>query len=427
MGRDGYVAWVRSRPFVAPFALVALAGLVAFAAEACGSSGDSGGAAPLDASVRGDTGEAPDAPAAFDASLDGGALDARDARDSAPPPRGPLALFASGNGADLATFQADPKSGALTLKGKLAAGDPSPSFLAIRPGGTHLYAVGESTAGRVGAYAIHPSTGALTYLGSVSSQGDGPAFVSVDATGKWVLVANYGDGTVAVFPIQADGKLGAPSDTRAVGANAHMIATDPSNAYVFVPCLGADYVAQFLFDDKTGKLTPNATPTVATASGAGPRHIAFHPDGAHAYVISELTSSLTTYGLNAATGTLTPLATVSTLPVGFSGSNTGAEVSVHPTGAFVYASNRGDDSIAVFAVDPAAGTLTLKGHTKTGGTTPRSFALDLAGTLLYAANQGSGTVTPFAVNPATGTLSPIGAAVTVPSATFVGLAWLPGP
>ncbi len=418
---------MRFRPFVVPFASVALAGFVAIVTEACGSSGDSGGATPLDASIANDTGDTPDGSVLDDAGLDSGKTDARAGRDSAPPPRGLLTLFASGYGADLSVFQADPTSGALTSKGKLAAGDPSPSFLAIRPGGTHLYAVGESTAGRVGAYAIDPGSGALTYLGGVSSQGNGPAFVSVDATGQWVMVANYGDGTVAVFPILADGKLGPPSDTRTVGANAHMIATDPSNAYVYVPCLGADYVAQFLFDDKTGKLTPNATPTIATAAGAGPRHIAFHPDGEHAYVINEKTSSLTAYGLNAATGTLKPLATVSTLPVGFSGSNTGAEVWVHPTGAFVYASNRGDDSIAVFAVDPAVGKLTLKGHTKTGGTTPRSFALDLAGSLLYAANQGSGTITTFAVDPTTGTLSRTGAAATVPSATFVGLVWLPGP
>lgn len=403
-------------------------GLISCAA-ACGGSDAPGGATPgVDASL-GDGRVASDgaSPGSDGAVGDAGPVDARSGLDAADASRGPLVAFASGYGANLHVLTVDPASGVLTPAGTSPAGDPSPSFLAVRPGATHLYAVGEATAGRVGAYAIDRTRGTLSYLGGVSSQGDGPAHVSVDATGKWVMVANYGDGSVAVLPIAADGKLGAPSDTRAVGANAHMIVADPSNKFVFVPCLGADYVAQFTFDATTGKLTPNTPANVATAAGAGPRHLAMHPDGAHAYLINEKASTVTSLALDTSTGRLSALDTVSTLPVGFSGSNTGAEVWVHPSGKFVYASNRGDDSIAVFTVDAATGKLTPKAHTKTAGTIPRSFTLDPAGAFLYAANQGSGTLTSFAIDPAQGTLTKAAGGAAVASVTFVGLVWLPGP
>jgi 6-phosphogluconolactonase len=411
---------------------ISIGGVVA---TACGGGDDGAGGTPSpghDASVSGDGALAADgAPLGGDGapSTDAGPRDAPAGGDAADAstPHGPAVVFASGYGADLNVFSVDPATGALAPTSSVAAGDPSPSFLAVRPGGAHLYAVGESAAGRVGAYAIDRKTGALSYLGGVSSQGNGPAFVSVDHTGAWAMVANYGDGTTAVFPIGADGKLGAPSDTRNVGANAHMIVTDPSNKFVFVPCLGADYVAQFTFDAATGKLTPNTPAHVATAAGAGPRHIAFHPGGAHAYLLNETASTITSFALDAATGKLSELDTTTTLPAGFTGTNTGAEVWVHPSGKFVYTSNRGDDSIAVFAVDPATFKLTATAHTKTGGTTPRSFGLDPTGAYLYAANQGSGTLTTFAVDPAQGTLTKGAGSAAVPSASFVGVVWLPGP
>jgi 6-phosphogluconolactonase len=339
--------------------------------------------------------------------------------------RGPFVAYASGYGPDLSVFAVDSTTGVLTPKSSVDAGDPSPSFLALRPGLKNLYAVGESTMGRVGAYAID-SQGALSYLGGVSSQGNGPAFVSVDPSGAWVLVANYGDGAIAVLPIQADGTLGAPTDTRVAGMNAHMMIADASDKFVFVPCLGSDYVAQFLFDAKTGKLSPNTPPVFNTAAGAGPRHLAFHPNGAYAYLLNETASTITSLSFSSSTGLLTEIETQSTLAADYAGpKNTGAEVAVHPSGKFVYASNRGDDSIAIFSVELTTGKLTPKAHPKTGGTTPRSFTLDPSGAHLYAANQGSNTITSFSISTADGSLTPVGSPISQTMASFIGVAQLP--
>ncbi len=332
--------------------------------------------------------------------------------------------YASGYGPDIQWLSVNASTGATAAVGSVASFGSAPSFRAVDAAAKHLYAVDENATGQVGAYAIDQTTGALTFQNAVSSGGNGPPFVTVDGSGKWVLVANYGDGTVSVLPVQGDGSLGAPVQTLTAGANAHMIAPDPSNRFVFVPCKGADYVAQYLFDATMGKLTPNATPTVATASGAGPRHIAFHPTLPVAYVIAENASTVTSYAFDTSAGTLSPTQTITTLPSGFSGTNTGAEVHVHPSGKWLFASNRGDDSIAVFALD-AAGAMTAHGFTKSGGTTPRDFSLDPSGSLLYAANQGTGNVVPFRFDASSGSLTSAGAAVTVPSASFVGFAALP--
>jgi 6-phosphogluconolactonase len=339
---------------------------------------------------------------------------------------GPLVAYVSGYAPKLSLYQVT-GAGTLGSASSFTSFGTSPSFLAVNPAVTNLYALDEATVGRVGAYAIDKVTGALAYLDDVSSGGNGPAHVSVDATGQWVFVANYGDGTTSVLPVQAGGSLGAATDTRSVGANAHMMLADPSNQYVFVPCLGADYVAQFRFDATTGKLTPNTPPHFATAAGAGPRHVAFHPNGKLAYLIAEKASTLSALSLDTATGLLTEIETLSTLPAGFSGSNTGAEVWVHPSGTLVFGSNRGDDSIVTFAIDASTGKMTLKGHTKTGGTTPRDFTIAPSGAYLYVANQGSGTVTAFAIDVGQGTLAPVGSPVTLTSPSFVGLVHLPAP
>ena len=382
------------------------------------SSPDAPGAdVSTDASTDATTDASTPADASSDARLDAGA-------EASPPAR--LVAYASGYAPALQWLSVDASTGALTPGGSLASFGNAPSFLAVDAAGKHLYAVDESTPGRVGAYAIDPSTGALTSQTAASSGGDGPPFVSVDPQGRWVLVANYGSGTVAVLPIQADGSLGAAVSTMTAGAEAHMIVADPSDRFVFVPCKGADYVAQYLFDAATGKLTPNAVPHLATAAGAGPRHLAFHPDGKTVYLIDETASSMTALALDASTGTLTASQTVSTLPAGFTGTNTGAEVHVHPSGKWLFGSNRGDDSVVVFALD-ATGGMTARGFTKTGGTTPRDFTLDPAGSHLYAANQGSGNVVAFTFDATAGTLTPLatGATVTVPAASFIGLAALP--
>jgi len=358
---------------------------------------------------------------------DAGALDANapppsdDAGDGKPPTRGPLVAYASGYEPNLAVLAVG-ANGALTPQSTTPAVS-SPSFLAIDRAATHLYAVSEETAGRVAAYSIDHATGALTYLNDVSSKGQGPAHLAVDATGQYVIVANYDDGAVAVLPVLAGGKLGDATDTQAAGTFAHMAAIDPTNQFVFVPCKGADYIAQYRFSG--GKLIANAVPRVKTKTGAGPRHLAFHPNGKLAYLINENDSTMTAFAFDGTAGQLTPIETKSTLPAGFTGSNTGAEVWVHPSGNWVFGSNRGDDSIVTFAIDPASGKMTLKGHTKTGGKTPRAFTLDPAGAFLYAANQDSNNVVPFRFDAAQGTLTSAGAPVTVQQASFVGIVRLP--
>jgi 6-phosphogluconolactonase len=343
---------------------------------------------------------------------------------------GRLVAYASGYAAPIDVFAVDETSGALTPEpdaGVTSFGTRMPSFLAVNPAATTLYAVDEDTTGEVGAYAIDPSSGALTFLDSVSSGGNGPPFVRVDATGKWVFVANYGDGTVSVLPVLTGGKLGGPLSTLTVGTNAHMMIPDPTNHFVFVPCLGKDYVAQFVFDDTTGALTPNAVPTLATASGAGPRHLAFHPNGKLAYLINETNSTMTALSFDATSGTLTPIQTLSTLPTTFTGTNTAAEVWVHPSGNWLFGSNRGNDSIVVFALDSTTGQMTFKGVTPSGGASPRDFTLSPTGEFLYAANETSNNVVPFKFDATQGTLTAVDAPLTVASASFIGLVRLPAP
>ena len=338
----------------------------------------------------------------------------------APPAR--LVAYVGGYSSDIVRF--DVASGALVSAQPMPSFAADPSFLAIDPAGAHLYAVSES-ASRVGAYAIDRATGALSAIDDVSSGGNGPAHLSVDRSGAWVLVADYGDGNVAVLAIQPGGGVAAAHQTLLAGANAHQILTDPSNRFAFVPCLGSDWVAQYLFDVQTGTLAPNAVPHLMTAGGAGPRHLAFSPDGKFAYLIAEKASTLSALALDRTTGQLAELQTVSTLPAGFSGTSTGAEVWVDPSGGFVLASNRGDDSIAVFSRDATTGHVTVVGHTKTGGQTPRDFTFSPDGRFLYAANQGSNNVVPFAFDPATGSLTPVAQPVTAQAPSFVGILALP--
>lgn len=415
-------------------------GLLALALVGCGSGAtsslvghpiDTADASASDASVvpvpeaGGDGTTAPDAtsPAPVDGGVESGPDSSPDT--DATPALGPLVAYASGYGPNIDVYAVDASTGALSPTSSVAAFGPSPSFLAVDRAAAHLYAVDESTAGRVGAYSIAPATGALTFLNAVSSGGDGPPFVTLDRSGAFALVANYGDGSVSVLPVQADGSLAAATTTLSVGTNAHMFVTDLSNRFAFVPCLGSDYVAQFLFDASTGALTPNAVPHVSTAAGAGPRHLAFHPDGKVAYLINETNSTLSTYALDPDAGTLSELQTISTILDGFTGTNTAAEVWVHPSGAWVLGSNRGDDSLVVFSVDASTGELTPVGSTKSGGTTPRDFTVDATGTLVYAANEGTGNVVPFRFDAATGALTATASAVDVTMASFVGVVRLP--
>jgi 6-phosphogluconolactonase len=342
------------------------------------------------------------------------------AADAAAPAH--LVAYVSGYGPNIAWFDLDQATGALAPVSTIAAFAASPSFLAVS--GLHLYAVSEATS-RVGAYAIDPTSGGLTFINDVAAGGSGPAHVSVDRTGTFVLVANYGDGTVSVLPVRTDGGLAAATQTIDLGTNAHQILTDPTNHFVLVPCKGSDYIAQLTFDPATGALAANGVPHLATAAGAGPRHLAFAPDGAHAYLINELDSTLVALTYDSGTGRLATVQTVSTRAAGAVGANTGAEVWVHPSGKWVYGSNRGDNNVATFAIEAGTGRLSLVGHTPSGGSTPRDFTLDPTGRWLHAANQGSSTVIAFAIDATTGLPAPTGAQLTAAMPSFVGFVALP--
>ena len=309
-----------------------------------------------------------------------------------------------------------------------------PGFLALAPNGERLYAVGRlggkaKPNGAVAAFSIDRGTGELTRLGEpLPTGGDSACHVSVDATGRCVLVANYG-GSVASFTVDPDGSLGERAThiehegssvhPRQKGPHAHSINPDPANRFAIAADLGLDQLLIYRLDPDAGTLTPHAPPAADIHPGAGPRHFTFHPDGRHAYVVNELDSTVMLLDWDAEQGTLTPRQTVPTLPDDFDGDNTTAEVAVHPAGGFLYASNRGHDSLALFEIDPADGTLTPHGHVSTGGKTPRNFGIDPTGRFLIAANQQSDSLVVFHIDEQTGGLTVVGEPVSVPSPVCV--------
>jgi len=337
-------------------------------------------------------------------------------------------------------YRFDPATDQLTSLG-LAAESANPSFLAVDPSRRFLYAVNEisqyegRSSGGVSAFAIAPGTGKLTLLNEVPSGGAGPCHLTVDKTGKYVLVANYGGGSLAVFPILKDGRLGEASafvqhsgssvnPQRQEGPHAHSVYVSPDNRFAICADLGLDEVLVYRFDAGKGTLAPNNPAFALVSSGAGPRHFAFHPSGKFGYVIDEMQSTVTVFSYDPASGALDVIQTVSTLPQEFKGESTAAEVAVHPSGKFLYGSNRGNDSIALFAINARKGTLTSLGHAPTLGKTPRNFAIDPTGSYLFAANQDSDIVVQFRIDPNTGFLTPIGQVLEVSSpvcVTFVAI------
>lgn len=323
-------------------------------------------------------------------------------------------------------FRFDAATGKLTPLG-LAAETVSPSYLAIHPNHQFLYAVNEvanfegQKAGAVSAFSIDRDTSKLTFLNQVSSRGPGPCHLSLDKTGKNLLVANYEGGSVAVFPVESDGRLrdasafiqhtgSSVNKERQEGPHAHCIFTSPDNRFALAADLGLDKVLVYRFDAAHGTLTPNNPAFGKTPPGAGPRHIAFHPDGKYVYVINEIQCTLSTFAYDPAHGALRLKDTVSTLAKGYNvtANDSTAEIEVHPSGKFVYGSNRGHDSIAVFAVDPAEGTVNRVEIVSTMGKTPRGFGIDPTGSFLIAANQDSDSLVVFRINQETGRLTPTG-------------------
>jgi 6-phosphogluconolactonase len=338
-------------------------------------------------------------------------------------------------------FELDPATGNLSHRA-LAAETKNPSFLAIHPNHKYLYAVGElgkfngQKSGAVSAFAIDPKTGDLTLLNQQPSGGPGPCHVTVDRVGKHVLAANYEGGSACVLPIRSDGGLGEASEVvhhrgssvnkqRQEAAHAHSINLDAANRFAFVADLGLDKVMIYRYDAEKGKLPANDPPFVAVTPGSGPRHFAFHPDGRHAYVINELASTVTAMDYDPEHGVLKPIQTVSTLPEDSKGENTTAEVQVHPSGKFLYGSNRGHNSIAVFKIDAKTGELTPAGRQGGDIKIPRNFGIDPTGKYLLVANQESDSIVVFRIDPDSGELTPTGAKAEVPMPVCVKMMAIP--
>lgn len=333
------------------------------------------------------------------------------------------------------SYRFQPATGELIPMG-LAAETPNPTFLAVSPDHRFLYAANEISnfegqkAGSISAFSINAATGRLTLLNSVSSRGAGPCYVSVDKTGKCVMAANYGSGSIASYPVKEDGSLGAassfiqhkgsgPDKKRQEGPHAHYINVSPDNRFAIVADLGLDEVLVYRLDAAQATLTPNDFPYAKVDPGAGPRHFAFAPNGRFGYVVDEMASTVTAFSWDAAKGELRNLQVASTLPKGFSGENSGAEIAIPPNGKFLYTSNRGNDSIAIFSVNAGKGTIKLIGNVSTQGKTPRFFGLDPTGRYLFAANQDTDNVVLFHVSPKTGGLTPTGKSVSLGSPVCV--------
>ena len=341
-----------------------------------------------------------------------------------------IGTYASPASKGIYVSRLNPSTGALSPP-TLAAEVRNPSFLAASADGRFLYAVSEVDAvggkpgGAVAGYAIDKAAGTLKPLNTQSTVGTGPCHVSV--AGRMVFAANYGGGSIAAYQTQDDGSL-KPASTfvqhkgssvnpdRQKGPHAHGVVPDPSGRFLYVPDLGLDQVLVYRIDAAAGTIAPATPPfTAVTPAGSGPRHIAISRDGKHAYVITEMFCTIGVFDRNTSSGALAPVQTISTLPAGQAveqGVST-AEVLLHPSGKFLYGSNRGHDSLVVYGVDASTGKLTLLQHVPTGGKTPRAFNFDPTGTFLVVGNQNSDTVGTFRIDPAKGTLTATGHTISV--------------
>lgn len=326
-------------------------------------------------------------------------------------------------------YRLDLSDGSLTRVG-VTGGVSNPSHLTLDRARRFLYAVEETEefegakSGAVSAFTIERTDGSLRFVNRQPSMGGAPCYVTVDETGRFVLVANYLGGNVAVLPVKKGGGLDKATDVRQdsgsgpvrerqEGPHAHSVLLDASNRHAYSCDLGTDKVMVYDFDSRGGKLSPAKQPSVSLKPGAGPRHLTFDSTGQHVYVLNELDSTVTAFARVRTTGALRELKTYPMLPADFKGENTGADIHLTPDGRFLYCSNRGHDSIATFRVD--AGELTPVGHTPTGGKTPRNFAVDPTGRFLLVANQRSDSVVTFRIDHSTGALKSTGHTAEIPS------------
>lgn len=340
-----------------------------------------------------------------------------------------------GKGEGIYALRLDLSSGRLDPVGT-TTGVTNPSYLAIDASGRFLYAVNElksyegQPTGTVSAFTLDPLTGALRLLNTRRTHGTDPCHLIVDDARRHVFVANFASGSVCVLPIRDDGSLEEASDfvahvgsgadpARQKGPHAHSVTLDSSTRFAFVPDLGLDKLMVYCFDAKRGILEPHAVPWFKVRPGAGPRHLALHPRGQFAYLVNELDSTVVALRYDGMAGTFEYIQSVPTLPAGFKGTSTCADIQVHPSGRFLYASNRGHDSIVIHRIDPATGRLDLAAHASTEGKTPRSFAIDPSGRLLLAANQDSDSIVTFRIDPDAGTLVPTDQSAHVPTPVCV--------
>jgi len=321
----------------------------------------------------------------------------------------------SGPGTGLSRAAFDATTGSLSGF-QLAASSSDPAFVVVHPDERHLYACNSGTPGGVSAFSLDPVTGQLVELNHSVSIGRGPSQLSLDRRGRFVLDANYGGGYVEVIALDADGRLGALTarvehtghsvdPVRQSRPYAHCIQADPTNRFAVVADLGLDQILIYQFDPAAGTLTPHGTPYVAVTPGSGPRHIAWHPNDRWLYLIEELSSTVTLFWWQPLTGALTRRQTVHLLPDDFTGANTAAEILVHVSGRFLYASNRGHDSVALCHIDETSGDVTVMERVSSGGRTPRYMALDRTHRWLFVANVDSDTVVVFAIDSTTGRLT----------------------
>jgi 6-phosphogluconolactonase len=346
-----------------------------------------------------------------------------------------IGTYSGGDSKGIYVYNFDEATGELSFTGE-TAGVANPSFLALHPNGRFLYAVNEvgevngQPGGGVTAFAIDAGSGGLTLLNQQSSRGSGPCHVSVDSSGRLATVANYGAGSIAALPIGEDGILAAASSffqhegssvnpQRQKEPHAHSVTIDPANRLAFACDLGVDKIFIHTLDTQNQQMVPHHVPFATLHPGAGPRHMAFHRALPFAYVINELDCTLSTFAYDARQGTLEEIDSVTTLPEGFAGTNSCADIHISPDGRFLYGSNRGHDSIAIFEIDQNSGRLTPIGHEPTQGANPRNFAIAPDGKYLLAANQNGNNIVVFRIDTETGRLSPTGQIVEVPTPVCV--------
>ncbi len=345
-----------------------------------------------------------------------------------------LGTYSTRGAAGIYPATLDLHTGRLELAGEAAPAENA-SYLALDPRGRWLYSVNELSefqgkgGGALSSFAVEAKSGALTALNQQPSEGLWPCHLCVDGTGRFLLAANYGSGTVSVHSLEPDGRIGQLTDVvqhsgsgadskRQEGPHAHSVTMGPANRFAYVADLGIDKIMVYQFDSTAGKLTGNGVPWTRLPDGSGPRHFAIHPSERYAYVVNELDSTVTLLSYDYASGSLRAVQSVSALPEGWSGSTIAADLHVLPSGRYLYSSNRGHDSITVFYIEEHSGTLRAVGHAPTGKT-PRSFAVDPTAGYLVVANQESDTVGSYRIDQESGKLTPTGSEIAVPSPTCV--------